>query len=167
MLNVQPANLHNIFSRLKAPQKASAKFIEELCLDFDLIDTWRIRNPEVKRFTGRQKTPFIIIQRRLDFWLISEVCQEDIERSDIISSINSDYSAIILYFSSISKQNWYGPSFWKFNASLTDDMNNVAFITESVPAWLAEFSAVTDKRILWDLGPVQTSCFCRAELNCN
>lgn len=84
-------------------KKASAKFIEELCLDFDLIDTWRIRNPEVKRFTGRQKTP--LIQRRLDFWLISEVCQEDIERSDIISSINSDYSAIILYFSSISKQN--------------------------------------------------------------
>ena len=84
-------------------KKASAKFIEELCLDFDLIDTWRIRNPEVKRFTGRQKTP--LIQRRLDFWLISEVCQEDIERSDIISSINSDYSAIIFYFSSISKQN--------------------------------------------------------------
>lgn len=55
-------------------KKASAQFIEDLCLDFDLIDIWRIRNPEIKRFTWRQKKP--LIQRRLDFWLISEVCQK-------------------------------------------------------------------------------------------
>ena len=58
-------------------KKASAKFIEDLCLDFDLIDIWQIRNPEIKRFTWRRKKP--LIQRRLDFWLISDVCQEDIE----------------------------------------------------------------------------------------
>ena len=125
-------------------KKASAKFIEDLCLDFDLIDIWRIRNQQIKRFTWRQKKP--LIQRRLDFWLNSEVCQEDIEKSDIISSMSSDHSAIILHFSSISKQK-YGPSFWKFNASLTEDMNYVALLTESVPEWLAEFSAVTDKRV--------------------
>ena len=129
-------------------KKASAKFIEDLCLDFDLIDIWRIRNPEIKRFTWGQKKP--LIQRRLDFWLISDVCQEDIEKSDIISSINSDHSAIILHFSSIGEQK-YGPSFWKFNASLADDMNYVSLLTESIPAWLAEFNAVTDKRVLWDL----------------
>ena len=129
-------------------KKASAKFIEDLCLDFDLIDIWRIRNPEIKRFTWRQKKP--LIQRRLDFWLISDACQEDMEKSDIISSINSDHSAIFLHFSSISKQK-HGPSFWKFNASLADDMNYVALLTESVPEWLAEFSAFTDKRVLWDL----------------
>ena len=129
-------------------KKASAKFIEDLCLDFDLIDIWRIRNPQIKRLTWRQKKP--LIQRRLDFWLISEVCQEDFEKSDIISSINSDHSAIILHFSSISKEK-YSPFFGKFNASLTEDMNYVALLTESVPEWLAEFSAVTDKRVLWDL----------------
>ena len=90
------------------------------------------------------------IQRRLDFWLISEVCLEDIEKSEIISSINSDHSAVFLHFSSISKQK-YGPSFWKFNASLADVMNYVALLTESVPTWLAEVNAVNDKRVLWDL----------------
>ena len=129
-------------------KKASAKYIEDLCLDFDLIDVWRIRNPEMKRFTWRQKKP--LIQRRLDFWLISDSCQEDIEKSDIISSINSDHSAIILHFSSIDRQK-HGPSFWKFNASLVDDTNYTALLTESVPVWLAEFSEVTDKRVLWDL----------------
>ena len=28
-------------------KKASVKYIEDLCLDFDLTDIWRIRNPEV------------------------------------------------------------------------------------------------------------------------
>ena len=96
----------------------------------------------MKRFTWRQKKP--LIQRRLDFWLISDFCQEDIEKSDIISSINSDHSAItILHFSSIDRQK-HGPSFWKFNASLVDDTNYTALLTESLPAWLAEFSDVTD-----------------------
>lgn len=129
-------------------KKASVKHVEDLCLDFDLIDIWRIRNPGIKRFTWRQKKP--LIQRRLDFWLLSDVCQEDIENSDIISSINSDHSAITLHFSSIGKQK-NGPSFWKFNASLNDDTNFVALLSESVPEWLIEFNAVTDKRVLWDL----------------
>ena len=79
-------------------RKDSVKHIQDLCLDFDLVDIWRIRNPDSKRFTWRQRNPFI--QRRLDYWLISDVCQDDIEKSDIISSINSDHSANFLHFNS-------------------------------------------------------------------
>ena len=129
-------------------KKASVKYIEDLCLDFDLIGIWRIRNPEVKRFTWRQKKP--LVRRRLDFWLISDAYQEDIEKSDIISSINSDHSAVTLHFSSVDKQK-YGPSFWKFNASLVNDTNFVTLLTENIPEWLSVFNAVTDKRFLWDL----------------
>ena len=35
--------------------KDSVKNIQNLCLDFDLVDIWRIRNPESRRFTWRQK----------------------------------------------------------------------------------------------------------------
>ena len=55
-------------------RKESVKTIQDLCLDYDLVDIWRIRNPETKRFTWRQRNP--LIQRRLDYWLISDVCQE-------------------------------------------------------------------------------------------
>ena len=99
-------------------------------------------------FTLRQRDPFI--QRRLDFWLISDVCQEDIEGTDIIPSINSDHSAIILHFNNIDQQK-HGPSFWKFNASLLNDENFVLLINQSVPLWLDEFKEVIDKRVLWDL----------------
>ena len=61
-------------------RKDAVKHIQDLCLDFDLVDIWRIRNPDSKRFTWRQRNPFI--QRRLDYWLISDVCQDDIEKSD-------------------------------------------------------------------------------------
>ena len=40
---------------------------------------------------------------RLHYWLIRDVCQDEIEKSDIIPSINSDHSAIFLQFNSIEK----------------------------------------------------------------
>lgn len=40
-------------------KKDSVKNIQDLCLDYDLVDIWRIRNPETKRFTWRQKNPLI------------------------------------------------------------------------------------------------------------
>ena len=46
-------------------KKDSVKNIQDLCLDYDLVDIWRTRNPETKRFTWRQKNPSI--QRRLDY----------------------------------------------------------------------------------------------------
>ena len=110
-------------------RKESVKNIQDLCLDYDLVDIRRIRDPETKRFTWRQRNP--LIQRRLDYWLISDVCQEDIEKPDIISSINSDHSAIVLHFNNIDRQK-HGPSFWKFNASLADDVDFVTLLNEMV-----------------------------------
>ena len=99
-------------------QKESLKYIQDMCLNFDLVDIWRLRNPNSKRFTWRQKSPFI--QRRLDYWLLSDSYQEEVESVGIVPSINSDHSAIVLHFNSIEEQR-HGPSYWKFNASLLDD----------------------------------------------
>ena len=115
---------------------------------FDLVDIWQIRNRESKCFAWRQRNPFI--QRRLDYWLISNACQDDIERRDIIPFINSDHSAIYLHFNSIDKPK-HGLSFWKFNASLTEDDDFIELINDRVPVWLNECNEVTDKRLLWDL----------------
>ena len=60
----------------------------------DLCYIFRIRHPDSRRFTWRRKTPFS--QRRLDYFLVSDSLQESIEMIDIIPSIASDHSAIIL-----------------------------------------------------------------------
>ena len=95
----------------KPKLKESAKQIENICVLHDLVDIWRVRNPQIKRFTWRQ-----IIQRRLDFWLVDNALQEEIDQANI-PSIKSDHSAILLWINRIEEQ-IHGPSFWKFNASL-------------------------------------------------
>ena len=55
--------------------KDSVKCVEDVMMNYDLVDIWRIRNPNTKKFSWRQKSP--IIQRRFDYWLIRGVRQGD------------------------------------------------------------------------------------------
>ena len=128
--------------------KDSVKVLEDICLEQDLVDIWRVRNPLTARFTWRQKTP--VIQRRLDFWLVSDTLQEDVDCVNIIPSIKSDHCAITLSFSGV-EDGIRGPSFWKFNSSLVKDQDYCDLLDENVKEWLKEFKEVVDKRVLWDL----------------
>ena len=132
----------------KTEKKDVVKKIHDLMLDFNLIDIWRLRNPDKKRFTWKQKNPFI--QRRLDYWLISHEFQDNVDNTDIISAIKTDHAAIFLQIDSIEKQPT-GPSYWKLNSSLLDDQKYIELIKDNIPLWLIEFKDVSDKRVLWDL----------------
>ena len=132
----------------KPKLKESAKQIENICLLHDLVDIWKVRNPEIKRFTWRQKTP--LIQRRLDFWLADNALQEEIDQADIVPSIKSDHSVILLSINGIEEQR-HGPSFWKFNASLLDHKNYVTLINSRYEVWIEEFKDIDDPRLFWDL----------------
>ena len=132
----------------KTIRKDSVKNIIDIKLAFDLVDIWRIRNTDKKQYTWRQKRP--LIQRRLDYWLISDCLQDIIEHTDIIPSIKSDHSAITLQINSIEDQ-VRGPSHWCFNSSLLNDENYVELITAKYGKWIQEFADVQDKRLLWDL----------------
>ena len=132
----------------KPKLKESVKQIENICLLYDLVDIWRLRNPGIRRFTWMQKTP--MIQRRLDFWLTDNALQEEIEQVSIIPSIKSDHSAILLSINGIEEK-LHGPSFWKFNASLLDDNDYVALINDNYQVWVEEFRDIQDPRLLWDL----------------
>ena len=59
-----------------------------------LCDIWRIRNPNVKGFTFRQNHVSGFIERRLDFFLISNILQESIIKTDVLSSFCTDHSPI-------------------------------------------------------------------------
>lgn len=128
--------------------KDCVKIIKDLELKHDLIDIWRIRNPETKRFTWRQKTP--LIQRRLDFWLVNDALQDDIIKTDIIPSIKTDHSAISLEFKSTENYKT-GPSHWKFNSSFVNDVDYINIINMKYTQWLQDYKEVEDKRVLWDL----------------
>ena len=102
-------------------RKDSVKNIQDLCFGFDLVDIWRVWNPQTKRFTWRQKSPFM-----------SFYSKKTRPMADIVPSMNSDHSAIVLLLNSIAKQR-HGPFFWKFNGSHVNDVNYVTLINESIP----------------------------------
>ena len=122
--------------------------IHELMLDFNLVDIWRLRNPDKKCYTWKQNKP--LVQCRLDYWLISDDFQDDVDNTGIISAIKTDHAAIVLQVNSVEKQPT-GPSYWKFNSSLLKDPEYINLINDNVPSWLVEFNDVLDKGLLWDL----------------
>ena len=77
-----------------------AKF-ESIKQKLDLCNVWRIRNPNSRRFTYRSKSPFL--QRRLDYFFISDSIQKDVKQIVILASINSDHSPVDLKFLKVMK----------------------------------------------------------------
>ena len=112
------------------------------------MDIWRIRNPEKRQYTWRQEIP--LVQRRLDYWLISDCMQGFIEHADIIPTIKSDHSAITLQINSIEDK-VRGPSHWLFNSSILEDETCIDLIISSREFWLKEFEDIHDKQLRWDL----------------
>ena len=90
-----------------------------------------------------------IIQRRLDYWRISDLLQDDVAKVDIVTAIKTDHHAITLEIDSVDDQK-RGPSFWKFNDSLLDDVLFVERLRKTFPKWQDGINFCDDLRIKWD-----------------
>ena len=124
------------------------KMFSELMSNYNLIDIWRILNPNTDRFTYRQKTP--LIQTRLDYFLISNNIQDLIVKTDILPSIRSDHSAIIIQVKHLP-DHLRGNGHWKFNTSLIRDEAYIEKLKQQIKVWKRDYSAMEDKRVVWDL----------------
>jgi hypothetical protein len=94
----------------------------------NLTDVWRTLNPELERYTWRQKTPNI--QCRLDFFLISIGLLNVVNNVDIIYGYKSDHSFISV---EIEKNSFArGKGFSKLNTSLLLDKDYVELIRKLI-----------------------------------
>ena len=59
---------------LLIPRKSVVTTIENIQEELDLVDIWRVKNPERKSFTWSQNSPMIFC--RLDYWLISNTLHD-------------------------------------------------------------------------------------------
>ena len=90
-----------------------AKLIQ-ISENLDLCDIWRIRNPKRKRFTFRQHHSTGFIQRRLDYFFISNFLQESPKPPDTLAAFSADHSPI--NFSLCHLKGFpRGKGLWKFN----------------------------------------------------
>lgn len=122
------------------------KIIQGILSFFQLNDTWRVKNPQIKRFTWRQKTP--PIHSRLDYWLISDALFDCVEDMDILPSFKSDHSPIILHLASIKKQG-KGKGLWKLNNSFLQEDKYIKGLTENITLWQTECNSV-NSRETWE-----------------
>ena len=115
-------------------KKSIGKMIE-LIESFELCDIWRIRNPTEKRFTFRQNHISGYIQRRLDYFFVSNNLQESINNTDILASLSTDHSPIsfTLRRSQIIAK---GKGLWIFNSSLTLNKEFVEKMKEHISTCL-------------------------------
>ena len=93
------------------------------------------------------KTP--LKQRRLDYFIVSDQLQEQIKTIEIIPSVQSDHSTLLMKIASI-RQEAKGQSYWKFNTSLAYDKLFVELIQSEIVKYDMELSEFNDPRIRWD-----------------
>ena len=100
---------------------------------FDLCDIFRIRNPEKKLYTFRKPTPRLF--RRLDFFLCSNMLKDNVLKTEILASIDSDHSPIVLKIGEMDPEN-RGSSLWKFPSTLSQDLIYVNEIKEGIEKYI-------------------------------
>ena len=90
-------------------KKKSLEKVIEIKETLDLCDIWRMRDPESKCFTFHQNHVSYRIQRRLNYFLVSNVLQDNALRADVLASFCSDHSPIIFTISfELNNKRWKG-----------------------------------------------------------
>ena len=77
------------------------------------------------------------------FFLVSDMLQDNIRTVDIIPSVQSDHSAIILKLFPASECA-RGRAYWKFNSSLTQDKHFTESLKTEIQVFAREGSSLAD-----------------------
>ena len=132
------------------PRKMVIDNIECLQNELDVVDVWRIQNPQSRSYTWSQKSPPIFC--RLDYWLVSNNFRDFVNSTDVIPTIKTDHVAIELNFA-VSNQTDAAkrPGFWKMNVSLLEDKNYLEELKHNIPHLRTTGTeSLLDKRCVWD-----------------
>ena len=133
----------------------------------DLVDIWRMFNPDVRHFTWRRSCPEI--KCRLDFFLISSSLIPAVTSADILAGFKSDHSLITLTL--MNNSNPRGPGFWKLNASLLADAEYIELIKKTINEVAKEYqnNNEVDAILLWDTMKIKirssSLCYARQKKN--
>ena len=100
------------------PRTSLINAIEQIQSELDLQDIWHIKNPMMRSYTWSQSEPLIF--SRLDYWLTSNSLSDNVSSVDIIPSIKTDHSVIVIEFQDLGDKA-KGLGIWKFNCSLLSD----------------------------------------------
>lgn len=99
----------------------ATEYLNEYMSQNDLVDIWRVLNPDLFRSTFIQKQTSVAsaLMERIDFFLIESSLQQFVDKVDINPAFASDHAIPCLDLNICSQPP--GPGYWKFNNQLLDD----------------------------------------------
>ena len=124
----------------------SQRSICSIMEEYDLIDIWRRRNPNIRRYTWHSNTKPPILCR-LDYFLISFSLYTQIDQCDISPGFKTDHSSVDVRIISANERR--GRGFWKFNTSLLNDIDYVNKIKQCIHDVNAKCNYM-NPNMLWD-----------------
>ena len=129
--------------------KAELETINTFCESLDLVDAWRVLNPDLSRFTWRRRRPEI--HCRLDFFLVNQSAVCNTVEADIMPGYKSDHSLVTLKLSLHS--NARGRGFWKLNTSLLNETEFINQIKSTIQQTKDEYAndEFVDPKLLWEM----------------
>jgi hypothetical protein len=140
-------------------KKQSVSALINLLEKLDVSDIFRIRNPNKKRYTFRQKNcNNTIIHRRLDYICLSNSLQEYANNTEVLPSMISDHSPVFLSLND-NKDNERGKGTWKFNNSLLQIDSFEEGISSTIRNTLLN-SANSNSNLLWAILKYHIQKYC-------
>ena len=105
----------------------------------------------MKRFTFQQNHVSGFIERRLDFFKISNILQESVIKTDVLASFCTDHSQIS-FFLQLKDMTTQGKGFWKFNNSLTSNDDYAEKMKKQISETICilDQDKITDKHLRWE-----------------
>ena len=119
-------------------------FMEE----YSLVDIWRLRNPNTKYYTRREKCRSGLVQSRLDYFLASRSLEFEISNCNIKPGLMSDHSLIKVELN-MKKTDHRGKGTWKFNNNLLRDKQYVTLVKETIQN-IKQNVDFTNKNTFWE-----------------
>ena len=121
--------------------------IKTIMSNFELVDIWRVRNPTLRQFTWRRKTP--LQMSRLDFFFISNDLQFGVKSCENLCPLSSDHSPVKLKLQTDSAD-YRGRGYWKFNCSLLENNQYVSDMENKISELISTFKDSDDPRVNWE-----------------
>ena len=131
-------------------QSEYSKQLNTFLDEFNLLDVWRVVNPDEHTFTWRNFTRNGFVQSRIDYFFTSTHMVYDLADVNIKPGIKSDHSLIKITFKLTNTQS-RGKGFWKFNSSLLLDPEYVVKIKQVIVENDKKYEDLKNKALLWDV----------------
>ena len=129
----------------------------QLMDNFDLVDIWRIMNPDLFGFTWYKMRPSPMFCR-LDWFLINTGAQSCVKACNIFRCQGTDHDGVSLC---INIDNYKrGPGTWKFNNQLLCDDNFIVKMKETIRTAKAN-ATLLDPFEKWEFMKIEITDFCK------